>query len=378
MTHCSVRSGLFAALLASALAAPLAASAAEAAAPAVRKVFLPPRLQLGNTGILPVQPIDGAAWIWHPDWGKLPAKFRGEVFSAGWRGPVFLRFRRTFEASAEPLVIHVSADERFELFLDGQRIARGPDRGDVDHWSYATYEIAAAPGPHRLEALAWSIGPYAPVAQITFRGGFILKAEGAYDAALTTGRAAWEVAELDGFSLAPPHEGSIFGVGGEFTARGCGPQWKEGPDVAATVVRSALHPNPYGETAPGRRLCPSTLPDQTDREIVAGRVLGFAIVGTATNGHQAILKAFALRAEVMLMDHRMPGVNGIEATLFIKQFQNAPLVIMVTSDYSSAYRARAKAAGADGFVDKGGDIRSQLHNLFHDQFRSRREPLEPV
>lgn len=104
----------------------------------------------------------------------------------------------------------------------------------------------------------------------------------------------------------------------------------------------------------------------------------FAIVGTATNGHQAILKAFALRAEVMLMDHRMPGVNGIEATLFIKQFQNAPLVIMVTSDYSSAYRARAKAAGADGFVDKGGDIRSQLHNLFHDQFRSRREPLEPV
>ena len=292
MTHRSVRSAVLHALVALALLAPLAASAAEtAAAPEVRKVFLPPRLQLGNTGILPVQPIDGAAWIWHPEWGKLPAKFRGEVFSAGWRGPVFLRFRKAFEASAEPLVIHVSADERFELFLDGRRIARGPDRGDVDHWSYATYEIKASPGAHRLEALAWSIGPYAPVAQITFRGGFVLKAEGGYDAQLTTGRAEWEVAELDGFSLAPPHEGSIFGVGGEFTARGCGPQWKEGAYVKATVVRGALHPNPYGETAPGWRLCPSTLPEQTDREIVAGRAV--ALGAGALGRNDPVLEAHA-------------------------------------------------------------------------------------
>jgi CheY-like chemotaxis protein len=73
----------------------------------------------------------------------------------------------------------------------------------------------------------------------------------------------------------------------------------------------------------------------------------------------------------------MPGVDGIEATRFIKQFQNAPLVIMVTSDHSSDCRARAKAAGADGFVDKGGDLRNQLHNLFHDLFRSPREPPKP-
>ena len=58
-----------------------------------------------------------------------------------------------------------------------------------------------APGPHRLEALAWSIGPYAPVAQMSWRGGFMLKAEGDYDRQLTTGKAAWEVARLEGYRV---------------------------------------------------------------------------------------------------------------------------------------------------------------------------------
>ena len=42
------------------------------------------------------------------------------------------------------LRIHVSADEPFELFVDGHRIARGPDRSDVQHWCYATHALADA------------------------------------------------------------------------------------------------------------------------------------------------------------------------------------------------------------------------------------------
>ena len=33
----------------------------------VRKLFLEPRTLIGNTGLVPLQPIDDAAWIWHPD-----------------------------------------------------------------------------------------------------------------------------------------------------------------------------------------------------------------------------------------------------------------------------------------------------------------------
>ena len=237
--------------------------------PQVTKIFMPERLHLGSTGILPVQPIDEAAWIWHPDFGNPKAPAHADMFAGGWRQPVLLRFRKTFQADATPLRLHVSADERFELFLDGGRIARGPDRSDVEHWSYATYEVRLAPGEHRLEAVAWSIGPYAPVAQLTWRGGFILKAEGGYDAQLTTGKAAWDVARLEGYDFAP---GVVF-VGAQLTAQGCAAQFKEGEYVPAQVVRGPIRGNQYGESAAGWKLFPSRLPDQIDREISAGRVV---------------------------------------------------------------------------------------------------------
>ena len=221
------------------------AFAADTAAPVVQRILLPPRMHMGDTGINPVQPIDEAAWIWHPEFANLPRAARAENFSVGWREPVLLRFRKSFEATAAPLRIHVSADERFELFLDGRRIARGPDRSDVEHWSYATYEIQLAPGRHRFEALAWSIGPYAPVAQLSWRGGFVLKAEGVYDKQLTTGKAPWEVAKLDGFRV---HARVFSSSGAQLTAHGCGPQWKEGNYVKAQVVRSPIGKNPYGES----------------------------------------------------------------------------------------------------------------------------------
>jgi alpha-L-rhamnosidase len=250
----------------------------------VKKVFMPVRHHMGDTGIMPVQSIDEAAWVWHPDpTGSADSakvtvptwKYKGkqEFFQAGWAAPVFLRFKKEFEATGAALVFHVSADERFELFLDGKRIARGPDRSDVEHWSYATYEVKLVPGVHRLEALCWHIGPFAPMAQLSFRGGFILKADGDYDAKLTTGKADWEVARLEGLDMSPPGDGSIFGVGAELTAKGCGPQWKDGAYVKAVTVRAAVKGNPWGESAAGWKLFPSSLPDLIDREIVTGRAV---------------------------------------------------------------------------------------------------------
>ncbi|MGO8837499.1 MAG: alpha-L-rhamnosidase C-terminal domain-containing protein [Limisphaerales bacterium] len=250
----------------------LPAAAAETNLPVVRKVFLAPRLYTGNTGIMPVQPIDEAAWIWHPEFGNPAAPAHADYFSGGWSKPVVLRFRKPFEATIAPVRIHVSADERFELFLDGQRIARGPDRSDVEHWSYSTYDLQLAPGTHQMEAVAWSLGPYAPVAQMSWRGGFVLKAEGDYDAQLTTGKAAWEVARLEGCEFRPGPNPAF--VGATMTAQDCGPQWKEGDYVPAIVIRSPLKKtNVWGEPAAGWKLYSTTLPDQLDREITTGRAV---------------------------------------------------------------------------------------------------------
>ncbi|HEV2395205.1 MAG TPA: alpha-L-rhamnosidase [Verrucomicrobiae bacterium] len=259
-------------------------SGAEALAPRrgagfeVRKAFLPQRLHLGNTGIYRVQPIDDAAWLWYPEAPGSPAPAHKEFFYGGWSQPVLLRFRKEFEAPASPVRIHVSADERFELFLDGIRIARGPDRCDVERWSYATYDMVLAAGSHRVEALVWSIGPRQPVAQLSWRGGFVLKAEGPSDEQLTTGKAAWEVARLEGYEFAP----GVFFVGAELIAHDCGPQWKEGEYVKPQTVRSPVRSNSYGETAAGWKLFPTRLPDQIDHELAPGRVvaMGKGLLGS--------------------------------------------------------------------------------------------------
>jgi CheY-like chemotaxis protein len=92
----------------------------------------------------------------------------------------------------------------------------------------------------------------------------------------------------------------------------------------------------------------------------------FSLVGTATDGCQAVRQVSTLQPELVLMDYHMPHMHGIEATRFIKQFKNPPLVIIVTANNTSECRALAKAAGADGFVDKAGDLHGQLHMIFQE------------
>ncbi len=324
-----IRAALIAALAFSAVAA-------ENQGPVVRKIFLTPRLHLGNTGISPVQPIDDASWIWHPDFANPKAPAHADFFAGGWKEPVLLRFRKDFDASSAPLRIHVSADERFELFLDGDRIARGPDRSDVQHWRYSTYEIDLTPGHHRLEAVAWSIGPYAPVAQISWRGGFILKAEGDYDRQLTTGKAAWEVARLEGCSFTP----GVFFVGAQLTVKDSGAQWKDGDYVKAVVVRGPLHENEVGEVAAGWQLYPTRLPDQLDRQIQVGKAMAL--------GHGALSK----KDVITDAEARDPGLPNWQKLISGAQELTVPanteeFLLWDLGNYYCAYPFCEVSGGAD-------------------------------
>jgi len=99
--------------------------------------------------------------------------------------------------------------------------------------------------------------------------GIGISAAGMYGQ-LTTGKAAWEVAKLEGYDFTT----GVFFVGAQLTARDCGPQWKEGTYVPAIVIRAALNKgNMWGEPAAGWKLCPTTLPDQLDRETTTGRAV---------------------------------------------------------------------------------------------------------
>jgi len=95
----------------------------------------------------------------------------------------------------------------------------------------------------------------------------------------------------------------------------------------------------------------------------------FTLVGTATDGCQAVRQALTMEPELVLMDYRMPHLNGLEATRRIKQSENPPLIVIVTSDDTPSAEALAKAAGADGFIKKGANLRDQLRSLFQKLFK---------
>ncbi|MCZ2075972.1 MAG: alpha-L-rhamnosidase N-terminal domain-containing protein [Bryobacteraceae bacterium] len=90
-------------------------------------------------------------------------------------------FRRAFELSFKPgsFLIHVSADNRYQLFVNGERAAWGPARGDLFHWRYETVDIAPLlrPGRNVLAAVVWNSGEHAPQAQVTNETGFLLQGD---------------------------------------------------------------------------------------------------------------------------------------------------------------------------------------------------------
>ncbi len=143
-----------------------------------------------------------AAWISHPDWNH---------------GTAVVLFRRRFALEGPATIrIHVSADQRYVLFLDGVQLGRGPERSDGDHWMYESYELELPAGEHLLLARTWWLAESEPAAyaQISFRHGFFLMAEGPHGPLLDTAVTEWECQKLGGWAFVPPQMTNGFQVTG--------------------------------------------------------------------------------------------------------------------------------------------------------------------
>jgi DNA-binding NarL/FixJ family response regulator len=78
------------------------------------------------------------------------------------------------------------------------------------------------------------------------------------------------------------------------------------------------------------------------------------VVGEAADGSEAADKARLLRPDVVLMDIRMPGTDGIAATRHILGRSDPTRVIVLTTFGADEYVFEALAAGASGFLLKDG------------------------
>ncbi len=76
------------------------------------------------------------------------------------------------------------------------------------------------------------------------------------------------------------------------------------------------------------------------------------VIGEAGDGAEGISLAGSLQPDVVLMDARMPDMNGIEATAALRAVSRESAVVILSLDDSAKTRTRAKEAGAVAFVAK--------------------------
>ncbi len=100
--------------------------------------------------------------------------------------------------------VHVSADNRYKLSVNGRLVSLGPLRGSLSFWNYETIDIAPylKTGKNNISALVWNMGNNKPWAQISILTAFILQADNEAYNYLNTDT-SWMVRKENAFSALP-------------------------------------------------------------------------------------------------------------------------------------------------------------------------------
>jgi hypothetical protein len=184
-------------------------------------------------------------------------------------------------------VVHVSADNRYRLFVNGVQVSSGPERSDVTHWRYETLDLAPhlRAGRNVIAALVWNWGTARPVAQHSHRTGFLLQGNGPAEAALVNTGTGWKLlrdsayapiiittATMGNYYAAAPGDsidGSRYPWGWE-RADYVDNAWSEAAVVGRLELR-AIAPGGYGEVS-GWQLEPRSIPPMEEKEQRLARV----------------------------------------------------------------------------------------------------------
>jgi hypothetical protein len=281
-----------------------------------------------------------AQWIAHPD-------HRGPE-------PVVIAYRRRFRLDRTARArIHVTADERYELFVDGVRVGRGSERGDPENWFYETYDLELSAGEHVIVARTWWVGPETPsaYAQFSVRPALFVMAEGEHHDLLSTGVAAWECKRLGGYRFVPPDLPRTFIVvgpklhidGGKFDwdhQAGGGDAWRSVANVGRAGVASA-----GAETPRHWVLRPAILPPMLDRPVRVGATRHIDIPPAGAASPHPVRSANHIGGEVAAWDAMLR-----EGTPLVIPANTSRRIVIDLQNYYCAYPELRVSRGAGASV----------------------------
>ncbi len=179
-------------------------------------------------------------------------------------------------------------------------------------------------------------------------------------------------AENEGFGLFSIRE-RVQAIGGTIQIESA-----PGSGTRISVAMPVLGRDEFEEPAAGRRAGPPAEGEvgalrilvADDHEIVRHAIADmlsseeeFEIVGHAANGREAVAKAWELLPDVLLMDVRMPEMDGLEATRRVLEALPGTVVIALSAHEDAQVRQQMMDAGAVAFVDKAAPPEQLLEAL---------------
>lgn len=113
-------------------------------------------------------------------------------------------FRKLFflDTLHSSFLIHVSADNRYKLYVNEKLVSLGPARGDLYFWNYESVNIRPflQHGKNVIAAIVWNFGELSPEAQISYRTGFILQGNSQHEEIINTNN-TWKAAKDSSYRL---------------------------------------------------------------------------------------------------------------------------------------------------------------------------------
>lgn len=92
---------------------------------------------------------------------------------------------------------------------------------------------------------------------------------------------------------------------------------------------------------------------------------GIQVIGQADSGENGLKLVRELKPDVVLMDVKMPGIGGLEATRKLLRSHPEVKVIAVTACEEDPFPTRLLQAGASGYLAKGADIQEMITAIRH-------------
>jgi len=204
--------------------------------------------------------------------------------------PGVYHFRKHVTLAEHPphFVVHVSADSRFILYVNGHRVGDGPARADLAHWRYETFDLAPylTAGSNLLAATVWNYGAAAPLGQPSDQTAFLMQGDTEAEATVNTGK-GWQAEGERGHTFLPTsgaelHTYYAAGPAEALDAATYDWDWQRSPDRWADAITvgtgepgryAAATPRGTGSGVNSWFLVPDPLPPMEYREAGAGTVV---------------------------------------------------------------------------------------------------------